>query len=630
MTKTHLTDDALEALAHDPTAGRVSEADRAHAIECAECTAAIEDARALSLALGTALREAPIPEVDLDALVRTALAKAEEPQRASRRSLVVAGAVAALVAAALGVLSLRVPSVGDVVGLVGDTTAVFAVLLRVVRLLVPGGTATVGLVGVALVLLLAWPMRRLLGGKPMRESTGLVTLALGVLLVILVAATGARAQELRGEWPARDPAVTVNVRQRPVSEALGQVTRSAGLGLVIALPEDPTVTVQLTRVPLRDALRAILAGMPVDVVRTGQVIAIRPATGGATPAPAQLAPGPNAGAGSDVPAGPPANVDAGLGAAPPIEPPPALPPPPPIPPVAVVPPVPPVPPMPPVPRSHGDRVGQDRITFGDDVVVAAGEHVRDVVTFGGDVTIEGVVERDCITMGGDVRIREGGVVHGDVRTMGGEVTVEEGGLALGQRIDVGAHGQDGRGAPHGPSSIVSIVQQGGDGHILPEFVTDAMRSASSYALLFLLGLLLVGVSPGRLSAMQASMVREPVRAFASGVLGVIATTVLTLVLGITFIGIPIAVLLVLVACLAAYVGLAAAASVIGGAMPVAALRDRPVLQLAAGVLALFLASFVPVLGVIVTIIALLFGLGAVLVTRMGARRPIDRTQTAAA
>ena len=50
----------------------------------------------------------------------------------------------------------------------------------------------------------------------------------------------------------------------------------------------------------------------------------------------------------------------------------------------------------------------------------------------------------------------------------------------------------------------------------------------------------------------------------------------------------------------------------------------------AGVLVLFLASFVPVLGVIVTVIALLFGLGAVLVTRMGARGPIDRTQAAAA
>src|SRR5262249_12318188 len=62
----------------------------------------------------------------------------------------------------------------------------------------------------------------------------------------------------------------------------------------------------------------------------------------------------------------------------------------------------------------------DRVTFGGDVVVAPGEAVDDVVTMGGDATIDG----DVVTMGGDVVVR--GSVAGDVMTMGGDLTLGEG------------------------------------------------------------------------------------------------------------------------------------------------------------------------------------------------------------
>ena len=51
-------------------------------------------------------------------------------------------------------------------------------------------------------------------------------------------------------------------------------------------------------------------------------------------------------------------------------------------------------------ESHAhDRHARDRIVFGGDVVVPAGETVHDVVAFGGDVVVAGHVTGDAVTFG---------------------------------------------------------------------------------------------------------------------------------------------------------------------------------------------------------------------------------------
>ena len=118
-------------------------------------------------------------------------------------------------------------------------------------------------------------------------------------------------------------------------------------------------------------------------------------------------------------------------------------------------------------------------------------------------------------------------------------------------------------------------------------------------------------------------VQQPLRALASGFLGLVAGAVLTVVLVITIVGIPGAIVLALGGFLAAYAGLATAASVLGAALPVPALKERPVLQLAVGILVLFLVSRVPVVGPLLGFLAMMIGLGAVLITRAGQRLPGD-------
>ena len=278
------------------------------------------------------------------------------------------------------------------------------------------------------------------------------------------------------------------------------------------------------------------------------------------------------------------------------------------------------------------RDARDRVSFGGNVTVRSGEVVESVVTMGGDATIEGEVLRDVVTMGGDVRVRRGAVVHGEIVAMGGEVKVDEGAQAS-ARVELGAtsHGLTVRGrdahddedaeARVDDASATAANAAASAAGELAEWLRETLASASRHALLFLFGLLLLGLAPARLDEVTRTVAALPTRAGATGALSAVAALVLGVVLTITLVGIPGAILLALVTAVGVYAGLVAVAAVLGRLLPVPALAARPVLQLAAGVLALFLVSRVPIVGGLAPLVAALVGLGAVVITRGGTRAP---------
>ncbi|MBI2897310.1 MAG: hypothetical protein HYY06_27380 [Deltaproteobacteria bacterium] len=580
----HLSAPALEALAHSrPDLATADE--REHAAACAQCVRAIADTEALSRVVGTTFRNADLPLPDLDAIVRSAVSSGLAPaasgvrERASRRSLLVAAVIAIVAASAAGVASRRlsIPSVSSVLDLARDG---WTVVSAVVHLASAHAVPTLTPLALAVFALFALCLRAIVTGAHRTLGAGGVLMkTIGFLFTILVllASAPAGAIELRGEWPERKERINLDVDSRPASEVLRRAAEAARLSLVATLPSDPPWTMHVRNTPLEDVLVAVLADIPVVAERHGSLIVVRPA-GGPPPAQPEAPP----------PAPVPAHAAAPL---------PAIPAPAPAP-----------PPAPSAARPPSAGL-QDRVTFGGDAIVRAGERVRDVVTMGGDALIEGEVTGDVVTMGGDIRLGRGAVVHGDLVTMGGDTDVDEGAVVHGDRVRMSGH-ESGHGARHGDAGI-------GD------FVEDVLSSAASYALLFLLGLVLLGVLPERLGALQRSIVRKPARAAASGVLGFCAAALLIAVLCVTIIGIPAAVLLAIALSVALYVGMAASATVIGAILPVGRLKDRPVLQLAAGVTALYVVSIVPLAGTIVVVAAVVVGLGAVILTKLGKVAPGD-------
>jgi len=142
-------------------------------------------------------------------------------------------------------------------------------------------------------------------------------------------------------------------------------------------------------------------------------------------------------------------------------------------------------------------------------------------------------------------------------------------------------------------------------------------------LLFLLGLLMIGVSRDRLGAMQVTMIKDGAKTAGIGLLGYAGALLSVILLAITLIGIPVAVVVGFAIPIATYVGLAAAATVLGAVLPIPQLQGKQIHQLGAGVAVLFLASLVPFAGGVFTAAVACLGTGALIRTRLGRVPPTD-------
>lgn len=91
------------------------------------------------------------------------------------------------------------------------------------------------------------------------------------------------------------------------------------------------------------------------------------------------------------------------------------------------------PPRRPRPRSRTDS----QVVVGSPLVIDADEEARDVVVFGGRLTVRGQVIGDAVAIGGSVVVESGGEVTGDVASIGGSTTLEEGAEVQGDAISVG-------------------------------------------------------------------------------------------------------------------------------------------------------------------------------------------------
>ncbi len=245
---------------------------------------------------------------------------------------------------------------------------------------------------------------------------------------------------------------------------------------------------------------------------------------------------------------------------------------------------------------------RDRVAFGSDVHVGPGEVVEDASSFGGDTIVEGEVLGDAVSFGGSVVLRGDGRVRGETTSFGGEV--RDAGTSA-------AHASASHHHDRGP------LERLGD------WVGSLARNVVSHVLIFLLGLLLFGVARDRLGAMQVTMIKDGPKTAGLGLLAYVGAALAVLLFTVTIIGIPIAVVLALALPVATYVGLAAAATIIGAVLPIQELQGREVLQLAAGVGVLFVASLVPVAGTLVTIAAACLGFGALIRTRFAPTPPSD-------
>jgi hypothetical protein len=269
------------------------------------------------------------------------------------------------------------------------------------------------------------------------------------------------------------------------------------------------------------------------------------------------------------------------------------------------------------------RADQPSVGIFSNVRVEKGKvHSDDVVCIGGKATIEGTVQgeivvilgelemtgearEDVVTVLSKTRLGPGVKIGGELVQVLGEVDRDPSVQVSGQEVNVGANL---------PAPLRRVLAGG----IVGLYVLIKLFELLLCAVVLFLA---VFVAPERVGRMAEVLEDRWPASLGYGVLGLLGLIVAIVILAITFIGIPVAILLGLAAWVLGLMGIAAALSILGRKIATGAgLTTEPPTLLGAtviGFLVVAVIRFIPVLGDIVWCILTLMGWGVVLITRLG-------------
>ncbi|WP_433930248.1 hypothetical protein AB3662_40355 [Sorangium cellulosum] len=420
-----------------------------------------------------------------------------------------------------------------------------------------------------------------------------------------ISASGAATAEItrKGSWPEVEPKVSLEVSGEPRNEALKRVAREAGWSLLLNVPPGDVVELHVQDQPADKVLELLLADGSYVATRDGDLIAIAPAATASPSAPGpRPAPEPPASPAAPAPPEPPASLDD-------VE----------------------------DEDDEDDEEarpasrGRDRFVTGGSLRIERGEVVHDVSVIGGSLDVWGTVTGDIDVMGGSTHVHEGARVRGDVSTVGGPLTVADGARIDGDVDVVGGPFRRGERARIKGDVNNEVSPVGDSGPGAKGASTLARRAGNAVtrtALLFAFGAVMLALWPRRMETLKVEIAARPMRSFALGVVGVLGAVALAVALCVTLIGIPFAVIGLLLAVIAVVAGGCAVLET-AGAGAFGHRTRNPYVHLAIGCLGLLLVSGIPYVGGAICAAVGLIGAGALVATRLaGLIRPRPRGDAA--
>ncbi len=191
--------------------------------------------------------------------------------------------------------------------------------------------------------------------------------------------------------------------------------------------------------------------------------------------------------------------------------------------------------------------GADMVRVFADAEVPAGQRVEgDVVAVFGSVTVKGEVSGNAVSVFGSLRLEPGAVVDGDAVAVGGVLDQQPGATVSGQSVS---------------------IEPGFDRHRIPGLVLGhsgvLLLLVLAAILPVLAGWLFLLIAPSRMLRVAVTATRRP---FVSLLLGLVAGPLMIIALVlllVTVVGIPIALLLPILFCLVAWAGQVATTYVMG-------------------------------------------------------------------
>jgi len=286
-------------------------------------------------------------------------------------------------------------------------------------------------------------------------------------------------------------------------------------------------------------------------------------------------------------------------------------------------------------------IGEDIVKFGKGVEVEVDEEIDgDVVAIGGDIKVRGVVTGDVVAIGGDVTVFSTGEVEGDAVSIGGDVTKRGEGIIRGEKVSVRLF--------QGPLFKFPFTTTRFPFMVAPFQLPAWAFFARVFKIMFFifLGIVVISVVPKHVGKVKEKVKRDFLKSILVGAAAEVLALPIFILLIITIIGIPVALLveplLILMAIILGYTGtclfvgeklrehtsLKPDTQIMTLVMGILAVE---VIPLTAQVIKVFGTLFSPLTWVIAFIgwmigyVVITVGLGASILTRLGTR-PRERSR----
>ena len=265
------------------------------------------------------------------------------------------------------------------------------------------------------------------------------------------------------------------------------------------------------------------------------------------------------------------------------------------------------------------------LTFAGGTLVVNAPVKENLIAAGGEIQVNGPVGTDAIAAGG--RIDLNGDVGGKILAAGGAVTmngktrnfaVSGGKVVMGSSSHVSGDAIIGS-SDYTPGGMVEgkITTETHDTPDTTEKVGDLLSFLFTVIqILFAIGMLILGIIlilliPGPVTRVTSALSTEPLLSLIIGIASLIIAGILSLILLVTIIGIPLAVMIALVT----LIGLMLSSLITGAALGslIAEKSQRPLSPLISfviGFIILQILIFIPILGFFVNMAAVFLGLGA--------------------
>ena len=412
-----------------------------------------------------------------------------------------------------------------------------------------------------------------------RGFSGLTGL-MGLFAFLAVATPAGASVEKKGEWPAEEKKISLNIDHVPQADAIEQLAEEAGWSVVVRGVGEEIASLRVKDQPADKVLALILADGDWIAQRDGTLISISQSHG--TKASNSVAP------------------------------------------LAAVPPLPDVPPLPPLPgisNANADHEknphrgeGKDREVVGQNLVIEKDEVVRNVELVGGSLVVKGTVTGNVELVGGTVELEPGSRVMGDIEVMGGSVDVKKGARLDGNTQIVGGHFEREEGALVTGNVSTRIEGDEDRGSLGARMVREMGECTTAGAFLFALGAVLIALFTKRSETLKVEFATRPMRTFAMGIAGLVGGIVVLAALCVTVIGIPFAAIGLLLAIFGTFAAMTSVLEVMGRAF-IGHKTKNEYAHLAMGCGMFALTMMIPVVDDIAKVVLMFLSIGTLVATR---------------